>query len=218
MTWLTIRVFRTRVKICGITCSDDAMAAVAAGADAIGLVFFAKSPRAVTAEQAANIIAKLPPFVSTVGLFVDAEPEAVKRILACCSLDILQFHGNETAEYCEQFARPYMKALRMRENVDLSLLAETYSSASCLLLDSYKPGIPGGTGESFDWSRIPPDLPLPVVLAGGLHAGNIAAGIAACHPFAVDVSGGVESSPGLKSADEIIRFIDAVSAADRREE
>jgi phosphoribosylanthranilate isomerase len=191
MTWLTIRVFRTRVKICGITSSDDAMAAVAAGADAIGLVFFAKSPRAVTAEQAANIIAELPPFVSTVGLFVDAEPEAVKRILAYCSLDILQFHGNETAEYCEQFARPYMKALRMRKNVDLRLLSETYSSASCLLLDSYKPGIPGGTGESFDWSRIPLDLPLPVVLAGGLHADNIAAGIAACHPFAVDVSGGV---------------------------
>ncbi|MEX1670663.1 phosphoribosylanthranilate isomerase [Zhongshania guokunii] len=209
---------RTRVKICGITRAEDAAAAISAGADALGFVFFAKSPRALTAAQAALIIASLPPFVTKVGLFVNANADYVREVLAICSLDLLQFHGDETPLYCESFAKPYMKALRMREDIDLTAQLAAYSSASAVLLDSYKAGVPGGTGEVFDWERIPSDLSLPLVLAGGLRPNNAGAAIAACQPYALDVSGGVESAPGIKCADAITRFIEAVSAADRRED
>jgi len=211
-------VSRTRVKICGITRAEDAAAAISAGADALGFVFFAKSPRALTAAQAALIIASLPPFVTKVGLFVNANADYVREVLAICSLDLLQFHGDETPLYCESFAKPYMKALRMREDIDLTAQLAAYSSASAVLLDSYKAGVPGGTGEVFDWERIPSDLSLPLVLAGGLRPNNAGAAIAACQPYALDVSGGVESAPGIKCADAITRFIEAVSAADRRED
>jgi len=211
-------VSRTRVKICGITRAEDAEAAISAGADALGFVFYAKSARALTAAQAALIIARLPPFVSKVGLFVNANADDVREVLATCSLDLLQFHGDETAAYCESFAKPYMKALRMRDDIDLTAQLAAYSSAAAILLDSYKAGVPGGTGEVFNWERIPSELSLPLVLAGGLRPNNAGAAILACRPYALDVSGGVESAPGIKCADAMTRFIEAVSAADRRED
>lgn len=217
MTGSIIRVQRTRVKICGITRVDDALAAVAAGADALGFVFYAKSPRAVTPSQAAAIIAKVPAFVSTVGLFVDADEAEVRQTLAQCPLDVLQFHGNERADDCRRFGRPYLKALRMQEGVDVVSFAEDYPDACGLLLDSYRPGVPGGTGESFNWERIPASLSLPLVLAGGLKPENVADGIATCSPWAVDVSGGVESSPGIKCQSALAAFFAAVARADQWE-
>jgi phosphoribosylanthranilate isomerase len=217
LTDLYIRVSRTRVKICGITRVEDALAAVAAGADALGFVFYRKSPRAVTGQHAADIVASLPAFVSTVGLFVDAEPEEVEGVLAQCPLDILQFHGAEDAAYCQRFGRPYLKALRMRDTVDVVDFAASHSGACGLLLDSYRPGVPGGTGEVFDWQRIPKKLSLPLVLAGGLRADNVESAIAECHPWAVDVSGGVESGAGIKCQQAVADFIAAVARADLRE-
>lgn len=211
-------MFRTRVKICGITRAEDALAAIDAGADALGFVFYPQSPRAVNIEQAARLTATLPPFVCKVGLFVNADEAEIREVLASCSLDLLQFHGDESPEFCELFSKPYMKALRMRDGVDVHIAAKAYESASALLLDSYKPGIPGGTGESFDWHRIPKDLAIPVVLAGGLNPENAIAAIAASQPYGLDVSGGVELSPGIKSAQRMTEFIDAVSKADRRED
>jgi phosphoribosylanthranilate isomerase len=211
-------VFRTRVKICGITRAEDALAAINSGADALGFVFYSKSPRAISIEQAANIMSILPPFVSKVGLFVDADVAEIRNVLACCSLDVLQFHGDETADFCGSFSMPYMKALRMRDDLDLSAAIRSYSAASAFLLDSYKPGVPGGTGESFDWQRIPNNLDISVVLAGGLRPSNAGAAIASCHPYALDVSGGVELAPGIKCANKMTEFITAVRCADRRED
>ncbi len=206
---------RTRVKICGITRVEDALAAVHAGADAIGLVFYAQSPRAVTAEQARAICAALPPFISTVGLFVDAEATAVKSVLQQVPLDLLQFHGIETPEYCQQFARPFLKALRMREAIDVAAVRAEFHAARALLLDTYRPGVPGGTGTAFDWQRVPRALSAQIVLAGGLNPLNVAAAIQQARPYAVDVSGGVESAPGIKDAQQIHEFIAAVSRADQ---
>lgn len=211
-------MFRTRVKICGITRAEDALAAIDAGADALGFVFYPKSPRAISIEQAANIMSILPPFVSKVGLFVNADTAEIRDVLASCPLDVLQFHGDESAAFCGSFAMPYMKALRMRDDLDLSAAVQSYSAASALLLDSYKPGLPGGTGESFDWQRIPSNLDIPVVLAGGLMPSNAGAAIAACHPYALDVSGGVELAPGIKCARKMTEFITAIRCADRRED
>lgn len=211
-------MFRTRVKICGITRAEDALAAIDAGADALGFVFYAKSPRAVSSAQAAAIIAKLPPFVSKVGLFVNADATEVREVLKSCSLDVLQFHGDESPEFCASLAMPYMKALRMRDGLDLVAAANSYATASALLLDSYKPGVPGGTGESFDWHRIPCDLKHHIVLAGGLTPDNAAAAVSSCHPYGLDVSGGVEQTPGIKCAQKMSEFIKAVSHADRRED
>ena len=208
---------RTRVKICGITRAEDATAAALAGADALGFVFYSRSPRAIEATAASEILAGLPAFVSSVGLFVNADAAAVDAVLAECTLDVLQFHGDESPDFCRQFGRPYLKALRMRDGVDVSAFADRYHDAKGLLLDSYRPGTPGGTGEIFDWQRIPAELCLPLVLAGGLKAENIGDAIHACKPWAVDVSGGVESGPGIKSQQQITDFIDAVSRADRRE-
>ncbi|MCF6218832.1 MAG: phosphoribosylanthranilate isomerase [Gammaproteobacteria bacterium] len=200
----------TRVKICGITRIEDALTAAALGADAIGLVFYAPSPRAVGIQQAANIVAALPPFVSSVGLFVDADKAFVEDVIQRLSIDLLQFHGEESAEYCEQFDKPYMKAVRMREGLSLESWVLHYENAKALLLDSYQPGIPGGTGTTFDWGRIPDKMQKPIVLAGGLNAANVAGAIEQASPYAVDVSGGVEVSKGIKDAAKIAAFINEV--------
>lgn len=198
-----------RVKICGITRVEDALAAAAAGADAIGLVFYARSPRAVDIERARAIIAALPPFVTTVGLFVDIERAELDDILASVPLDLLQFHGDESPEQCEGFNRPYIKALRVRAGDDIAARVDYYPGASGVLLDTYVDGVPGGTGAAFDWSLVPPALSKPVILAGGLHAGNVASAVAQVRPYAVDVSGGVEASKGIKDAEKIGAFIRA---------
>lgn len=201
---------RTRVKICGITREQDAHAAAQAGADALGFVFYEASPRAVTAVQARAIVDSLAPFVTTVGLFVDASVSQVQSVLDQCPLDLLQFHGQEPPEYCRQFGRPYLKALRMQPDMDVAAQAEAYRDARGLLLDSYHPAQAGGTGETFDWRRIPTALPLPLVLAGGLNPESVAQAIAAVRPWAVDVSSGVEKEKGIKDSAKIAAFIRAV--------
>ena len=207
---------RTRVKICGITRAGDARAAAACGADAIGLVFYAGSPRAITPEQAKPILAQLPAFVTAVGLFVNAERSAVYDACSTLPLGLLQFHGDEEPAYCASFGLPWMKAIRVADTTDVEVEIERYRGASAVLLDTYRPGIPGGTGEAFDWSKVPTQPGLPVVLAGGLTPGNVGAAIAAASPFAVDVSGGVESGPGVKDQQLVEDFLAAVRAADSR--
>ncbi|MFA5679400.1 MAG: phosphoribosylanthranilate isomerase [Pseudomonas sp.] len=199
-----------RIKICGITRIEDALAAANAGADAIGLVFHAPSPRAVDIEQAAAIVRALPPFITTVGLFVDATEERINQVLSQVPLDVLQFHGDEPDAFCRIFARPYLKAVRVRPGDDLHALAANWPGASGILLDSYKPGVPGGTGETFDWSMIPTQRDWPLVLAGGLDADNVRQAIAQTAPWAVDISGGVESSKGIKDIAKINAFIQEV--------
>jgi len=198
-----------RVKICGITRVEDALAAAAAGADAIGLVFYAKSPRAVDIEQARAILAALPPFVTTVGLFVDAERSELERILASVPLDLLQFHGDESVQQCEAFGRPYIKALRVKAGDDIAAQVARYPSAQGILLDAYVEGVPGGTGEAFDWSLIPQTLSKPLILAGGLRPDNVAEAVSRVRPYAVDVSGGVEASKGVKDVEKVGAFIRA---------
>ncbi len=199
-----------RSKICGITRIEDALAAAEAGADAIGLVFYAKSPRAVSIQQARDIIAALPAFVTTVGLFVNASRGELNEILGAVALDLLQFHGDETPADCESFHRPYIKALRVQSGDDIALLAAPYASARGILLDTFVSGVPGGTGAAFDWSLVPHDLSQPVILAGGLSADNVQAAIKQVRPYAVDVSGGVEASKGIKDAAKIRAFMQAV--------
>lgn len=191
---------RTRVKICGITRPEDGLAAARAGADAIGLVFYASSPRAVDIAKAQAIVTVLPPFVTVVALFVDPIAAEVETVLQHVAVDVLQFHGDETPEFCARFARPYLKALPMREGIDLAIEATRYASAQGLLLDTYKEGVAGGTGESFDWASVPRSLNKPIVLAGGLTPVNVAAAIQQVRPYAVDVSGGVEAAKGIKDA------------------
>lgn len=206
---------RTRIKICGITRPEDARAAVENGADAIGLVFYPSSPRAVSLEQAEAIAAVVPPFVTLVALFVDECPEQVNAVLEALPVGLLQFHGEESPDYCRQFARPWIKALRVRPDTDIGALARAYSGARGLLLDAFQEGVPGGTGKTFDWDLAPAGVALPLVLAGGLHPGNVAEAIAAVGPFAVDVSGGVEAAPGRKDPRRISEFVAAVREADR---
>ncbi len=196
-----------RIKICGITSIGDAQLAVNAGADAIGLVFYASSPRSVSIEQAAVIANSVGPFVTVVGLFVDADEVFIRDVLAKVSLHVLQFHGNETAQFCELFQRPYMKAIRMRPELDLQEAIDAYPGASALLLDAYRPGVPGGTGETFDWLRVPINTARPIVLAGGLTPENVALAVTSVSVYGVDVSGGVESAPGKKAAHKITAFI-----------
>jgi phosphoribosylanthranilate isomerase len=200
-----------RSKICGITRIEDALAAAEAGADAIGLVFYAKSPRAVNVQQAREIIRALPPFVTTVGLFVNASRCELTEILEAVPLDLLQFHGDETPADCEGYSRPYIKALRVRAGDDLEAACKSYASASGILLDTYVAGVPGGTGETFDWALVPAKLSKPVILAGGLSPANVAQAIARVKPWAVDVSGGVEQAKGIKDHARIRAFIDACS-------
>ena len=204
----------TRVKICGITRVEDGLAAARAGADAIGLVFAAKSPRRLVIEQAVAIAAALPPFVSSVALFVNPEVAEVERVIREVRPDLLQFHGEESAEFCAGFRVPWLKAVRVKPETDLLQYATVFAEARGLLLDAYSPLAHGGTGHRFDWSLIPSRLPLPVVLAGGLDPANVAEAIRAVRPWAVDVSSGVEAEPGIKDAAKIAAFIKEVRNAD----
>ncbi|HTO18106.1 MAG TPA: phosphoribosylanthranilate isomerase [Pseudomonas sp.] len=202
-----------RSKICGITRIEDALLAAEAGADAIGLVFYDKSPRAVDVRQARAILAALPPFVTSVGLFVNASRCFIGEVLDAVPLDLLQFHGDETPEQCEGHGRPWFKALRVRPGDDLRAEAARFSGARAILLDAYVPGVPGGTGERFDWKLIPADLPRPLILAGGLTPDNVAEAISSVRPYGVDVSGGVEASRGIKDAAKVAAFIQRVREA-----
>jgi phosphoribosylanthranilate isomerase len=204
----------TRLKICGITRAEDALAAAHSGADAIGLVFYQLSPRRVSVAQAKLLAGTLPPFVTVVGLFVNAEAAFVREVLAKVPLDLLQFHGDETPEYCAQFERPYLKAIRVKAGVDLLQCASDFRSSKGLLLDAHVEGIPGGTGTAFDWALIPNKLSLPVILSGGLDAENVAAAIKQVQPYAVDVSSGVEASKGIKDAAKIAALINEVRRTD----
>lgn len=203
----------TRVKICGITRVADGLACAELGADAIGLVFYAPSPRHVSVAQARAVMAALPPFITTVGLFVDADAVEVNAVLAQLPLDLLQFHGHESPEYCQSFQRPYLKAVRVKPGVDLVQYAAQYAHAKALLLDAHVEGIAGGTGQVFDWSLIPAGLPLPVVLSGGLSPANVADGIKQVQPAAVDVSSGVEATKGIKDVAKIAAFMQGVRNA-----
>lgn len=196
-----------RIKICGITNVEDASAVVKAGAHALGLVFYSASPRFVDIEQAREIALAVGPFMTVTGLFVNAEPQFVNAVLARVPLQLLQFHGNETAQYCESFQRPYLKALRMRPDVDVAADIIAHPQASGFLLDAYRPGVPGGTGETFDWSRVPQDAGVPIVLAGGLTPANVADAVRQTRVYGVDVSGGVESAPGKKDHNQVKAFI-----------
>jgi len=206
---------RTRIKICGITRAEDALAVAALGADAIGFVFYGPSPRNISIDSARDIASALPPFVSTVGLFVDADQTLVDAVLAQVPLAQLQFHGNESADFCARFAKPFIKAIRMKPELDVMAEIARYPAASGILLDAYRPGVPGGTGETFDWQRVPWQSTTPVILAGGLTTANVGAAIAATHPWAVDVSGGVEASHGIKDKDRLAAFFAAVRNADK---
>lgn len=197
-----------RVKICGITSVLAAEHAAHAGADAIGLVFYENSPRYIHDLALAREIAlAVGPFVTVVGLFVDPDEAYVREVLDQVPVGMLQFHGDETNRDCTRFQRPYLKALRMRPELDLENAIANYPEASGILVDAYRPGIPGGTGETFDWSKIPRALAKPLVLAGGLNPDNVSAAVASVRPWAIDVSGGVEKSPGVKCPDLVNRFV-----------
>jgi len=204
---------RTRVKICGITRSEDALAAIEQGCDAIGLVFYDKSPRYVSIKQAAAIAADIPAFISVVGLFVDASVEEISAVTSVLRLDLLQLHGDETPAECRQYGLPYMKAIRVKPSTNLVQCAADYSDAKALLLDTYAEGVPGGTGQVFDWKIIPANLAKPIVLAGGLNADNVEMAIRQVKPYAVDVSGGVEITKGIKDAAKIAAFMRGVNNA-----
>ncbi|MCC6302136.1 MAG: phosphoribosylanthranilate isomerase [Gammaproteobacteria bacterium] len=205
---------RTRVKICGITRNEDALAAAALGADAIGLVFYARSPRRVDVARAAEIAAGLPPFVQAVGLFVDAGAAEIAAVLERVRVDLLQFHGDESPADCRGFGLPYIKAVRMRPGIDVRAEAERYHDARALLLDTYRPGVAGGTGATFSWDEIPPRPGAHLLLAGGLTPENVNDAIRAVRPYGVDVSGGVEAAKGVKDAARMAAFFAAVRRAD----
>ena len=206
---------RTRIKICGLTRDADVQAAVEAGADAVGFVFYDKSPRHVDVERAAQLVRGLPPFVTPVGLFVNAAPALIDRAAAAIPGLLLQFHGDETPAQCRRPARAYLRAVRMAPDTDLLDFAQRFDDAQGLLLDACVDGY-GGGGKVFDWSQVPRDVPRPLVLSGGLHAANVIAGILQVRPWAVDVSSGVEAAKGIKDAAAIRRFCEAVREADAR--
>lgn len=206
---------RTRIKICGLTREADIDAAVQAGADAIGFVFYEKSPRYVTPERAAELARRLPAFVTPVGLFVNASDEQLALGLAALPNMLLQFHGDESPQDCERAGRPWLRAARMNPGFDLLDFAHQYSGAQAILLDAHVDGY-GGGGKVFDWSLIPRNVPSPVVLSGGLHAGNVLTGVLQVRPWAVDVSSGVEQAKGLKDVALIQQFCAVVRAADRQ--
>lgn len=205
----------TRIKICGLTRADDVQAAIDCGADALGFVFYDRSPRHVTLAQAEKLLVRVPPLVSAVGLFVDAPADTVRATLAAVPLDQLQFHGAESADYCRQFGRRWFKAVPMRDLPSAEAAAAwlaAYPDSSAFLFDAFGKAQMGGSGEVFDWSRLPP-TDRPVILAGGLHAGNVGDAIRRFRPFAVDVSSGVESAPGVKSSAKMRAFFSAVRNA-----
>lgn len=204
---------RTRVKICGITRVEDALSAVEQGADAIGLVFYPPSPRYVSASQAAEIAQVLPAFVTVVGLFVDALSADIEAVLSKVPIDLIQFHGNETPEQCRRYEKPYIKAIRVKTDTNLIQYQSDFSDAKALLLDTYTDGVPGGTGQVFDWNVIPKHMTKQLVLAGGLDANNVTQAIKLVKPYAIDVSGGVESAKGIKDAAKIAAFMRGVSDA-----
>ncbi|WP_430462303.1 phosphoribosylanthranilate isomerase [Thalassolituus sp. LLYu03] len=212
---MTVAKRRTRIKICGLTRAEDAVAVVNAGADAVGLVFYPPSPRAVDIEAAKAVIAAVPAFVTVTALFVDPTAGEVQKVLDSVRIDLIQFHGNEDDDFCSQFNRPYIKAIRVRQASDVVASCVRFPGALAILLDSYKPGVPGGTGETFDWSLVPDELPKPVILAGGLTTENLALGMQTVKPFAVDVSGGVEASRGIKDHGKIIEFVNEVYRVDQ---
>jgi len=207
---------RTRVKICGITRLEDARDAISAGADALGFVFYPPSPRNISPAQAAAIVRELPAFICTVGLFVDADPAFVETVLRAVPLDLLQFHGDEPEAACNRYGRPYIKAIRMRDDIDLAQMAQNYHSSRGLLLDTYVAGQAGGTGQTFDWNRIPRSLSRPVILAGGLNPQNVSQAITQVKPWAVDVSGGVEQAKGIKDPQLITAFMQGVECGSQR--
>lgn len=207
----------TRTKICGITRVEDLLAVAACGADAFGLVFYAKSPRHVTLQQAQQLVKAMPPFLTAVGLFVNPGEDEVREVLRHVPLDVLQFHGEEAPEFCAQFGRPWLKAIRVRPGVDLVQCAARYSGAQALLLDAYVEGTHGGTGAAFEWSLIPEELRSRIILSGGLDSGNVGAAITAVHPYAVDVSSGVEASKGIKDVAKVAAFINEVKRIDTRQ-
>jgi len=198
---------RVRVKICGITRVEDALSAVEHGADAIGLVFYEKSPRGISISQAVEITRHTPAFVSVVGLFVDAEPSFINEVISKVKIDLLQFHGNESPDECASYSLPFIKAIRVKSDTNLIQYAKEYAGAKALLLDTYTEGVAGGTGHVFDWNLIPKQLAKPIILAGGLNASNVADAIQQVLPYAVDVSGGVEASKGIKDAVKIAAFM-----------
>ena len=204
----------TAVKICGITRVEDAIVAAHAGAHAVGLIFHAGSPRMVSHDIARRVVDALPPFVTPVALFVDARPDDVKRVIAEVRPQLLQFHGDESPEFCESFDIPYIKAVKVRPGVDLLQYARHYRTAKGLLLDAFVAGSHGGTGSTFDWALIPQQFPLPLILAGGLHQDNVADAIRRVRPCAVDVSSGVEATKGIKDAARIAAFIRGARNAD----
>ena len=208
---------RTRVKICGITRPEHARAAAGAGADAIGLVFYEPSPRFVTRAQAAAVCAALPPLVSVVGLFVNPAPGEVEATVAGLPVDLLQFHGEEPPELCAGAGKPYVKAVRVRTRDDVVAAAVRHPEARALLLDAHHDALWGGTGTRFDWGLVPSGVAHPIVLAGGLTPENVAGAIRLVRPFAVDVSGGVESAPGEKDPERMERFMKEVASAEADE-
>lgn len=205
---------RTRVKICGLTRVADVQAAAELGADAFGLVFYAPSPRAVEIDQARTLVDRMPPFVTAVGLFVDADPDYVRSVLESVPIDLLQFHGDETREYCDAFGRPWIKAVRMLPGTDLRAIDTHYSRARGLLLDTYSANAAGGTGRRFDWDLIPSWISERIILAGGLAPNNVAEAVRRVGPWGVDVSGGVESTKGIKDRAAIAAFIQGVRDGD----
>ena len=205
----------TRIKFCGITRRVDALTAVALGVDALGFVFYRASGRWITPAAARAIIAELPPFVCTVGLFVDESPATIEEVAAATGIQVVQFHGNETAAVCALSPRPYVKAIRMARDLALEAVAESFAGASALLFDSYDPTRFGGTGRVFDWSLLPIQRQKSIILAGGLNAGNVAAAITQVRPYAVDVSGGIESAPGIKDAEKMRAFVAEVRRIER---
>ncbi len=202
---------RIRIKICGITSETDARYAVEAGADALGLVFYDPSPRNLDLQMAAAIRRVVPPFVSLVGLFVNASASFIEAAIHAAELDLLQFHGDEPDASCQGFGRPYIKAIRVREGMSLAKKLEDYPGASGILLDTYVANVPGGTGNTFDWRLFPKNSSKPLILAGGLEPDNVAEAIRVTRPYAVDVSGGVERSKGKKDPQKIQRFIREVA-------
>ena len=205
---------RTRIKICGITRVEDAEAVVQHGADALGLVFYEKSPRCVDHDQARSIVAATSPFVSVVGLFVNADSRAVNAVLDRVPLGLLQFHGSEDNDSCNSFGLPFIKSIAMRDGIDVLSQMESYPDAAGFLLDTWQPAIHGGGGTTFDWQTVPENSPAPLILAGGLSPANVTEAVTSTQPYAVDVSSGVESEKGIKSAEKIAAFIEGVRRSD----
>jgi phosphoribosylanthranilate isomerase len=199
-----------RVKVCGITRSEDALSAVKAGVDAIGFVFWPNSQRYIDPESADRIASQIPSFITTVGVYVDPDVSWVEQTISIVKLSLLQFHGNESPEFCAQFSVPYIKAIRVKEDTDLLQYAQRFETAKGLLVDTYAPGMPGGTGHTFDWKLIPPQLTLPLILSGGLSPENVSTAIRETRPWAVDVSSGVEVSKGIKDEEKIFAFMQGV--------